>query len=71
VSELERDLGTTTSDLATTNRQFSQVTNQLQVATEEAARLRDANAIMSQILMVSWAVSSSPCLAFRSLLVGP
>jgi hypothetical protein len=41
------------------------------VATEEAARLRDANAIMSQILMVSWAVSSSPCLAFRSLLVGP
>jgi hypothetical protein len=50
VSELERDLGTATSDLATTNRQFSQVTNQLQVATAEAARLRDTNAMMSQDL---------------------
>jgi hypothetical protein len=29
VSEVERDLGTATSDLATTSRQFSQVTNQL------------------------------------------
>jgi hypothetical protein len=47
VSELERDLGTATSDLATTSRQFSQVTNQLQVATEEAARLRDANTKLS------------------------
>jgi hypothetical protein len=37
VSELERDLGTATTDLATTCRQFSQVTNQLQVVTEEAA----------------------------------
>jgi chromosome segregation ATPase len=50
VLELERDLGTTTSDLATTSHQFSQVTNQLQVATEEAARLRDANAKLSQDL---------------------
>jgi hypothetical protein len=48
VSELERDLGTATSDLATTSRQFSQVTNQLQVATEEATRLRDANTKLSQ-----------------------
>jgi hypothetical protein len=44
VLELERDLGTATSNLATTSRQFSQVTKQLQVATEVAARLRDANA---------------------------
>jgi hypothetical protein len=29
VSELERDLGTTTMDLATAGRQFSQVMNQL------------------------------------------
>jgi hypothetical protein len=47
VSKLERDLGTATSDLAMTSRQFSQVTNQLQVASEEAARLRDANAKLS------------------------
>jgi chromosome segregation ATPase len=44
VSELERDMGTVTTALATTGRQFSQVTNQLQVVTEEAAWLRDANA---------------------------
>jgi chromosome segregation ATPase len=44
VSELERDLGTTTTDLAMTSRQFSQVTNQLLVVTEEAAQLRDSNA---------------------------
>jgi hypothetical protein len=50
VSKLERDLGTATSDLATMSRQFSQVTNQLQVATEEAAWLRDANAKLSQDL---------------------
>jgi hypothetical protein len=50
VSELERDLGTATTHLATTGRQFSQVTNQLQVATKEAARLRDANAKLSQDL---------------------
>jgi predicted nucleic acid-binding Zn-ribbon protein len=36
VSELEHDLGTATTDLATTGRQFSQVTNQLQVVTKEA-----------------------------------
>jgi chromosome segregation ATPase len=50
VSELERDLGTAMTNLAKTGRQFSQVTNQLQVATEEAARLRDANAKLSQDL---------------------
>jgi chromosome segregation ATPase len=50
VSELERDLGTTTSDLVRTSCQFSQVTNQLKVATEEAVQLRDANAKLSQDL---------------------
>jgi chromosome segregation ATPase len=50
VSELERDLGMATTDLSTTGRQFSQVTNQLQVATEEAAELRDSNAKLSQDL---------------------
>jgi chromosome segregation ATPase len=50
VSELERDLGTATTDLATTGCQFSQVTNQLQVAIEEAAQLCDNNAKLSQDL---------------------
>jgi hypothetical protein len=36
VSELERDLGTTTADLATAGRQFSQVSNQLQEVSKEA-----------------------------------
>jgi chromosome segregation ATPase len=39
VSELESDLRTATTDLATMSRQFSQATNQLQVVTEEASRL--------------------------------
>jgi hypothetical protein len=39
VSELESDLRTTTTDLATTSRQFSQTTNHLQVVTKEASRL--------------------------------
>jgi hypothetical protein len=50
VSELQSDLNTATTDLATTSRQFSQVTNQLQVLTEEASRLRDSNAKLSQDL---------------------
>jgi hypothetical protein len=44
VSELERDLGTTTTDLATAGCQFSQVMNQLQLVSEEAAQLRESNA---------------------------
>jgi hypothetical protein len=52
VSELERDLGTATTDLATTGRQFSQVTNQLQVVTEEAAQLRNNNVKLSWDLKV-------------------
>jgi hypothetical protein len=47
VSELERDLGTATTDLATTGRQFSQVTNQHQVVTEEATQLRNNNVKLS------------------------
>jgi hypothetical protein len=50
VSELESDLSTATTDLATTSCQFSQVTNQLQVATEEASRLRDSNTKLLQDL---------------------
>jgi chromosome segregation ATPase len=50
VSEMASDLNTATTDLATTGRQFSQVTNQLQVVTEEASRLRDSNAKLTQDL---------------------
>jgi hypothetical protein len=50
VLELESDLQTATTNLATTSRQLSQVTNQLQVATEEASRLRNSNAKLSQYL---------------------
>jgi DNA repair exonuclease SbcCD ATPase subunit len=50
VSELEIDLRTATTDLATTSRQFSQTTNQLQVVTEEASRLQSSNAKLSQDL---------------------
>jgi chromosome segregation ATPase len=49
-SELESDLNMAMTDLATTSRQFSQVTNQLQVVTEEGSRLRDSNAKLSQDL---------------------
>jgi hypothetical protein len=48
VSELERDLGTATTDLAIAGRQFSQVTNQLQVVSKEATQLRERNAKLSQ-----------------------
>jgi uncharacterized protein YoxC len=50
VSELERDLGTATTGLATAGRQFSQVTNQLQVISEEATQLRDNNTKLLQDL---------------------
>jgi uncharacterized protein YoxC len=50
VSELESDWNTATTDLAMTSHQFSQVTNQLQVVTEEASRLRDSNAKLSHDL---------------------
>jgi chromosome segregation ATPase len=50
VLELESDLRTATTDLATMSRQFSQAMNQLQVVTEEASRLQNSNAKLSQDL---------------------
>jgi hypothetical protein len=50
MSKLESDLRTAMTDLATTSRQFSQVMNQLQVATEEVSRRQDSNAKLSQDL---------------------
>jgi chromosome segregation ATPase len=50
VSELEHDLGTTTTDLATVGRQFSQVTNQLQLVSEAAMRPRKSNTKLSEDL---------------------
>jgi chromosome segregation ATPase len=50
VSELERDLSTATTYLAMAGRQFSQVTNQLQVVSEEATQLRESNTKLSQDL---------------------
>jgi uncharacterized protein YoxC len=70
VLELERDLGTATADLVTAGRQFSQVTNQLQVATEEAAQLHDNNAKLSQDLDGKSDSSPSPYSVRRLLLIG-
>jgi hypothetical protein len=50
VLEMEQELGTATTDLATADCQFSQVTNQLQVVSEEATQLRESNAKLSQDL---------------------
>jgi hypothetical protein len=50
VTELESNLNTATTNLATSSRQFSQVTNHLQVVTEEVSRLRDSNTKLSQDL---------------------
>jgi uncharacterized protein YoxC len=50
VLELESDLSTATTDLATMSRQFSQAMNQLQVVTEEASQLQNSNAKLSQDL---------------------
>jgi hypothetical protein len=50
VLELEGDLRTTTMDLATMSRQFSQATDQLQVVTEKVSRLQNSNAKLSQDL---------------------
>jgi chromosome segregation ATPase len=66
VSELERDLGTARTDLATAGCLFSQVTNQLQVVSEEATQLRESNAKLSQDLKGE---TCGRCLSlFRSLL---
>jgi 23S rRNA C2498 (ribose-2'-O)-methylase RlmM len=52
--ELESDLRTATTDLAMMSRQFSQATNQLRVVTEEASRLQNSNAKLSQVLTVKF-----------------
>jgi hypothetical protein len=43
-------LGTATVDLETAGHQFSQVSNQLQEISEEATRLRESNAKLSEDL---------------------
>jgi hypothetical protein len=48
VADLERDRATAEVDLVTAGRQFSQVTNQLQVVIEEATRLWESNAKLSK-----------------------
>jgi chromosome segregation ATPase len=53
VSELERDLGMATTDLSTTGRQFSQVTNQLQVARRRQRNCVTAMRSCHRIFMVS------------------
>jgi chromosome segregation ATPase len=50
VSDLESELGTAPVDLATSGRNFSQVSNQLQEVSEEATRLRESNAKLSEDL---------------------
>jgi uncharacterized protein (DUF3084 family) len=48
VAELEQDLVTAGVDLKMTNRQFSEVTNRIQVVSEEATRLWEDNSKLSQ-----------------------
>jgi hypothetical protein len=50
VTNLECDLATAGVDLATAHHQFSEVAKQLQVVSEEATRLREDNAKLSQDL---------------------
>jgi chromosome segregation ATPase len=50
VAKLERDLAIAGPDLTTTNRQFSEATNWLQVVSEEVTRLREDNSKLSQDL---------------------
>jgi chromosome segregation ATPase len=69
VSELERDLGTAMTDLAMVGRQFSQITNQLQVVFEEATQLRESNASYRRIMRVSHVATVFLCFARCWLLV--
>jgi chromosome segregation ATPase len=50
VADLKRDLATAEVDLVAANRQFSEVTTQLQVVSEEAMQLREDNSKLSQDL---------------------
>jgi hypothetical protein len=63
-------------DLATIGRQFSQVTNQLHVVTEEVVQLRDTNAKLSQDLDGKsdgplFSLSGSPLAPCRTLIHYP
>jgi chromosome segregation ATPase len=48
VTDLEWDLAAAGADLATANHQFSEVSTQLQVASEEVTRLREDDSKLSQ-----------------------
>jgi chromosome segregation ATPase len=48
VAGLEQDLATFGADLRAANKQFSEVANKLQDATDEATRLRNANSKLAQ-----------------------
>jgi hypothetical protein len=65
---LEHDQGTATVDLVMACRQFSQVTNQLQEAFEEATRLHESNAKFSEDLegKSNMRFPSPPHLSFAS-----
>jgi chromosome segregation ATPase len=70
-SELERDLSMATTDLAMMGRKFSQVMNQLQVVTEEAAQLATRMPSCHRILKVSREIPSLLRLAYCLLHVAP
>jgi predicted nuclease with TOPRIM domain len=61
VTELEHDLGAARADLRMANRQFSEVANKLQDATDEATRLRDANSKLTQNVDGKRALNASSC----------
>jgi hypothetical protein len=48
VVELEQDLATAGADLRTSNKQFSEVANKLQDATDEVSQLPNANSQLAQ-----------------------
>jgi chromosome segregation ATPase len=73
VSELERDLGNATADLAAAGRKFSQISNQLQEVFEGATRLCESNAKLSEDLegeSCGCFLSSSPSLPISRQHVG-
>jgi hypothetical protein len=69
VPELERDLGTATTDLTNVGREFSQVTNQLRLARSRRRSYVRATLSCCRILMVSCVVTFFLCFARCLLLV--
>jgi hypothetical protein len=66
VSELERGLNTATLDLETTSRQFSKVTNQLQVAPKRRRGSETLTPSCRKTSTVSWMIPPfvlAPCRA--------